>query len=213
MEYIDQLKSAFKAASPLSLALVLLAGCSVLPPVKVSSISTYALEADFEHLAKETGDITLLVSMPNAQHGLDSTRMIYTKKAHEIDYFAQNKWVDSPARMLSPLLVKALESTNKFRAVVATRSMVTANLRLDTEIIRLQQEFLNSPSQIHITMRAQLIDIGAKRVLATRIFDVTEVAASDDPYGGVVAANRAIKNILLQIADFCVQESKSAIVM
>jgi len=51
-------------------------------------------------------------------------------------------------------------------------------------------------------------DLQGKRVLATREFDVTEAAASDDPYGGVIAANRAVKNILLQIAEFCSQYAR-----
>jgi cholesterol transport system auxiliary component len=136
--------------------------------------------------------------------------MVYTKRQHEIDFFAQNKWVDTPARMLAPLLLKALESSAKYRAVVTSRSSVTADIRLDTEIIRLQQEFFTQPSQLRMSVRAQLIDIQGKRVLASREFDVTEAAAGDDPYGGVLAANRAVKTILLQIAEFCASESKNS---
>lgn len=187
---------------------ILLGGCSVFQPVKSANITSYALEAQFDGTTNGTGDTTLLVNTPNAQPGFDSTRMVYIKRPHEIDFFAQNKWVDSPARMLAPLLLKALESSAKYRAVVTSRSSVMADLRLDTEIIRLQHEFINKPSQIRLTLRAQLIDLQGKRVLATREFDVTEAAASDDPYGGVIAANRAVKTMLLQIAEFCAQHAR-----
>lgn len=194
----------------LCLANVLLGGCSPLQPVKSASMNTYALEAQFEPGAAGAGKLTLLVSTPSARPGFNSPRMVYIKKTHEVDYFSQNQWVDSPARMLAPLLVQALESSAKYRAVVPVRSAATADLRLDTEIIRLQHEFLTRPSQIHLTVRAQLIDIQGKRVLATHEFDVTEVAPSDDPYGGVIATNRAVKIMLLQIADFCALESKTS---
>ncbi|MFA6901791.1 MAG: ABC-type transport auxiliary lipoprotein family protein [Gallionellaceae bacterium] len=189
---------------------LLLGGCSPLQPVKSASLRSYALEAQFAAAATASGNLTLLVNTPGARSGFDSARMIYLKKPHEIDYFSENQWVDNPARMLAPLLVQALESTAQYRAVVTTRSAVTADLRLDTELVRLQQEFLAFPSQVRLTLRVQLIDMRNKAVLATREFDVTEPATSDDPYGGVLAANRAVKTALQQIADFCVQESKAA---
>jgi cholesterol transport system auxiliary component len=208
MSILTQQKNSIRIAA-LCLMSVLLGGCSVFQPVKSASITSYALEAQFDGTTNGAGDMTLLVSTPNAHPGFDSTRMVYIKRPHEIDYFAQNKWVDSPARMLAPLLLKALESSAKYRAVVTSRSSVMADLRLDTEIIRLQHEFINKPSQVRITLRAQLIDLQGKRVLATREFDVTEAAASDDPYGGVIAANRAVKTMLLQTAEFCTEHAKT----
>jgi cholesterol transport system auxiliary component len=207
MKNLNKIKSHIRIAT-LIVVSMLLAGCSVFQPVKSGNISSYALEAQFDTVVQGSSELTLLVSTPTAQPGFDSTRMVYIKKQHEIDFFAQNKWVDTPARMLAPLMVKALESSAKYRAVVTSRSSVTADIRLDTEIIRLQQEFFTQPSQLRMTVRAQLVDIQGKRVLATREFDVTEVASSDDPYGGVIAANRAVKTILLKLAEFCALEGK-----
>lgn len=194
----------------LCLASILLCGCSTLKPVKSASMNTYALEAQFEPVVAGEGKLTLLVNTPSARPGFDSPHMIYIEKSHEIAYFSQNQWVDSPARMLAPLLVQALEHSAKYRAVIPMRSAATADLRLDTEIIRFQQEFLSRPSQVRFTVRAQLLDVQSKRVLATREFDVIEVATSDDPYGGVIAAQRAVKILLLQMADFCASASKAS---
>ena len=151
----------------------------------------------------------MLVNTPSARSGFESARMIYLKNPHELDYFSQNQWVDSPARMLAPLLLQALESSAKYRAVIPARSPASADLRLDTEIVRLQHEFLTKPSQVRFTVRAQLVDLRSKSVLATREFEVTEAAASDDPYAGVIATNRAVKTLLQQLADFCAVESKA----
>lgn len=193
----------------IGLASLILGGCNVLQPVKPASMNTYALDVQFEPAATEPGELTLLVNTPNAQPGFSSPRMVFIKRPHEIDYFSQSQWVDSPARMLTPLLIEALERSAKYRAVVQMRSAAMADIRLDTEIVRMQQEFLALPSQIRLSVRAQLIDLHEKRVLASREFDITETAPSDDPYGGVIAMNRAVKKMLLQIADFCALESKA----
>jgi cholesterol transport system auxiliary component len=133
--------------------------------------------------------------------------MAYLRQPHELDYFSFNRWADTPSRMLGPLLAQAVEQTGSFRAIVQTPGVVPSDIRLDTELIRLQQDFGTQPSRIQLTLRAQLIDVVGKRVIAVKTFDETENAASDDAYGGVIAANRAVKRVLSQLADFCVNES------
>jgi cholesterol transport system auxiliary component len=39
--------------------------------------------------------------------------------------------------------------------------------------------------------------------VATRQFDITELADTEDAYGGVVAANRAVTRLLDELANFC----------
>jgi cholesterol transport system auxiliary component len=107
--------------------------------------------------------------------------------------------------MLAPLLVQALEQSGGFRAVVQAPSLAAADLRLDSELVRLQQDFGAKPSRVRITVRAQLIDVNTRRVLATAQFDETEAAPSDDPYGGVLAANRALGRVLERLATFCAE--------
>lgn len=201
-----------RSMRPLSVAGVLmasavglaLAGCAALEPARTEAISTYALEAQFEgNSPTASGSQTLVVGMPRAAPGFDSARMVYVRKPHQLEFFAKNQWVDTPARMLAPLLVQALERGGKFRAVAQPAGSLAAELRLDTEIIRLQQEFANPRSRVHLTVRAVVIDLVRRRVVATREFDIVEPAPSEDPDGGVVAANRAVKRLLAQMAEFC----------
>ncbi len=135
---------------------------------------------------------TLIVSPPHAAVGFDSQRIAYVREAHKLDYFAHAEWVDTPARMLAPLIVAAVESSGAFRSVVLTPTAATCDLRVDSEIVRLQQDFASQPSRARFTLRAYVMDSTTRRVLAWRAFDESVAAASDDPYGGVVAANRAV---------------------
>lgn len=146
---------------------------------------------------------TLIVNPPHAAAGFDSPHIMYVREAHKLEHFAHSEWVDTPARMLAPLLVAAIAHTAAFRAVVLTPSSAAGDLRLDTEIIRLQQEFGRPPSRVRFTLRAYLVEDKTRRVLAWREFDAVVPAASENPYGGVVAANRAVQTVVDDVAAFC----------
>jgi cholesterol transport system auxiliary component len=183
----------------------LLGGCTGLRPAQVENGNTYVLAATpLANGARAKRDLVLEVSAPRAWPGFETPQMAYVQRHYELDYFATNRWADTPSRMLGPLLAQALEQTGSFRAVVQTPTVVPADLRVISELIRLQQNFGTHPSRVELTLRAQLIDVRGKRMLASRLFDETENAPSDDAYGGVTAANLALQRILEQVADFCV---------
>ena len=158
--------------------------------------------------AASTTAPTLIVNPPQAAAGFDSQHIMYVREAHKLEYFAHSEWVDTPARMLAPLLVAAIGNTAAFRAVVLAPSSAAGDLRLDTEIIRLQQEFASPPSRVRFTLRAYLVDDKTRRVLAWREFEAAVPSASDDPYGGVVAANRAVQTVLEELAAFCAKAAR-----
>lgn len=186
----------------------ILTGCAGWHSPQVETPHTYVLDARaLPSKPQIKRDLVLAVSLPHARSGFDTSQMAYLQKPHELNYFVVNQWADTPVRMLEPLLVQALEQTLSFRAVVRVPSVVPATFRLDTELIRLQQDFSTKPSKVQLTLRAQLIDVAGKRVLAVKLFDDAENATSDDAYGGVLAANLLLQRELNQLADFCVNES------
>jgi cholesterol transport system auxiliary component len=144
----------------------------------------------------------LAVSVPRARAGYDTAQIAYARQPNALDYFAKSRWADTPSRMLTPLLVQALERSGAFRSVVQMPSVVSADVRLDTELIRLRHDFGTQPSRVEVALRAQLIDLRGKRLLAGVEFEETEIAASENAYGGVVAANLALQRILTRLVEF-----------
>jgi cholesterol transport system auxiliary component len=196
------------------LSLMAVGACSTLRPGAPQHPTFYALEgtraaapAAVPTLAPATAP-TLIINPPHAAAGFDSARIIYVRETHKLEYFAHSEWVDPPARMLAPLIVAALENSGAFRAVVLTPSAAAGDLRLDTELIRLQHEFLTQPSRVRFTLRAYLVDDRTRQVLAWRELDAAVPAASEDPYGGVVAANRAVQTVLADLAAFCAEAAR-----
>ncbi|MDO8458768.1 MAG: ABC-type transport auxiliary lipoprotein family protein [Burkholderiaceae bacterium] len=200
------------------LAVMTLCACSALLPTATPPPAFYSLDnargiaplaaPATTPAAATAGALTLIINPPRAAAGFDSQRIIYVREPHKLDYFARSEWVDPPALMLGPLLVAAVENSGAFRAVVLTPGAAAGDLRLDTDIIRLQHEFQTQPSRVRFTLRAYLVDDKTRRVLAWREFDEYAVAASENPYGGVVAANRAVQTVLDKLSGFCAEAAR-----
>jgi cholesterol transport system auxiliary component len=196
------------------MAVMGLGACSVLQPKASTPPSFYALEytGPAATPASARGALssgpTLVISPVRAASGFDSQRIIYLREPHKLEYFAHNEWIDSPARMLGPLMVASIEQTGAFRAVVMTPGSAGGELRLDTEIVRLQQDFQARPSSVQFTLRVYLVEEKTRKVLAWRTFDAQVPASSDDPRAGVVAANRAVQTVLEELSQFLVKRPK-----
>ena len=162
---------------------------------------------------------TILVSIPKAAPGFDSAAMLYIcdnsrnrrcgkSSKYELKAYANAQWIDTPAQMLLPLLVHRLEATGLFGAVLsASTSPVVGELRLDTEIIRLLQEFRTYPSQVRFVLRVQLLNMVTRQVIATQVFEVLESSRGENARGGMEATNQAVKQLLNKIAEFLKRNS------
>ncbi len=151
---------------------------------------------------------TLLIAPMQAASGFDSTHIIYTRLAHQPAYFAHSLWIDTPARMITPLLTSALASSGAFLAVTSTTSAVAGDLRLNTELVRLEQDFSSQPSQMRFTMRATLLDNATRKVLAWREFNDHVTPVSDAPYDGIKAANSVVQAGLQELSVFCAEAAQ-----
>ncbi len=148
----------------------------------------------------------LVVGVPRAAAGFDSTRIVYLRQPQELEAFAFHEWVAAPAQMLAPLIVRALQEGGGFGVVLLAPSSGSGALRLETDLIRLQHDFTSRPSQVRLTLRAVLVDSATRQVLGWREFDESVSAASDDPPGGVAAAHLATQRVLVALASFCAEQ-------
>lgn len=186
------------------------AGC-LSPRGGAEAVHTYQLSLDGWHSdahAEGTEGPVLLVSPPQAEPGFETTRMVYVKRPYELEQYAVNQWADTPVHMFTPLMVQVLNHSGTWRAVIPLPSSIRGDYRLDTYGFLLQQEFFQQPSRVRMLVRMQLIDLKESTILGTRVFEVVEHAPSENAYGGVQAANRAVAGLLGQIGSWlqqCVQ--------
>lgn len=187
------------------------ASCVVLALVTSGCISvrggseaahTYQLSlegAQREVHAADGNSPVVQLSPPQAEPGFETPRMVYLKRPYELEYFAANQWADTPANMVAPLLAQSLSQSGIWRDVVLLPSLVPGDYRLDVYGFALQQEFFQQPSRVRVTARAQLVDLRLSMIVGMQRFEAIEPAPSENAYGGVVAANRAVAALLDQI--------------
>ncbi len=149
------------------------------------------------------GAPVLLVAPPSAAAGFDTARMVYLQSPQRLDSFAYHAWVEPPARMLAPPLLRALQATGAFRAVLLAPTAAVGDYRLEVELVRLQQDFTLQPSQVRLTLRVVLVQVKTRRAVAAQTFDEAVAATGDDPVAGAAAAQRAARRVLAAVAAAC----------
>lgn len=191
-------------------------GCGGLLPQPPEAPRTYLLAPELPNrfgsapTATSVKRPSLRVSVPRAEPGFDNRRMAYLEQDYRLDSFAEHEWVAAPATMLAPLLVRALRDSGAFATVSEDDQGIDTDLRLDTVIEALYQDFRVRPSQARVQLRVRLVDPAARRVLATQVFSDSEPARTEDPYGGVIASNQALGRLLPRIADFAAANARQA---
>ncbi|MFN7098054.1 MAG: ABC-type transport auxiliary lipoprotein family protein [Gammaproteobacteria bacterium] len=179
----------------------LLMACS---PVKLPNPETYQLAPSIPNSSTSPQGLgqTVLVSIPQVAAGYNTQKMAYMQQPFQVGYFTKNQWVDDPGAMLQPLMVEALQNSHYFHAVTGAPFSGVTDLRLDTTVIMLRQDFLVNPSQSELAVSAQLVQSSTQRIIAGKRFSITVPTVSNTPYGGVQAANQATTLFLQQLTQF-----------
>jgi len=190
----------------------ILNSCSLLSPVPQAS-HTYLLTDPTALTGTDNNPSMLFTSKTNAQKTLvissitslpwlNTTRMAYQQQPDEISYFAQNNWAATPAELLQPIITHALQQSGIYRAVVTGPTVTRYDQRLDISLLAMQQAFWQKPSVYQITLQIELIN-NLQQVIAATQLNTTITAPSDDPQGGVTAANQAVAKLMPSIVQFC----------
>lgn len=180
---------------------LLIAGCAIEPaePARTNALLDQ-LPAELPQRARS--DRTLIVFPAQARPALDTQQMAYTQAPHQIAYFARHQWAETPPQMLGPLLVRTMEATGAFRAVVAPPHTTQAAIGLRTEILELVQDFSARPPVLRLALRVRVEDEATGRVLGTREIAVAQPMHDATPTAGVQAANAAMAQALRELAAF-----------
>lgn len=179
-------------------------------PIATAPVSSYTLTSlQTAHTpARTITHLSLLVSTPVASPGYQTSAMIYMITPYELKSFADNRWVAPPGQMLLPLFVQSIRNTGYFSAVVSPPFSGLTRYHLDTQLLKLQQEFLLPTSVVRFSVQASLVSSRTSLVVASRLFEVVVPTQTNNPYGGVLAANQAAAIVSDRIAKFCMRYAR-----
>ncbi len=190
------------------LALSLVAGCTALlapPPAEIHKSVLDKLPSDLPQRASRGA--VLLVFPPQGRPVYDTAQMAYTIRPYDIAFFSQHEWAEPPARMLEPLLVKTLQATGSFRAVLAPPYAARYNYALRTELRELVADFTSEPAAVQLSLRFELSEGTAGRIVAVKELSIREPLRAKTPYAGVIAANDAVAKALAELASFVLERT------
>ena len=189
------------------IGLLAAAGCALMTPADVATKKEVlsAVPTDLPHARARAA--TLLVFPPDAKPVYDTTQMAYTTRAFQVDYFAKNEWGEKPSRMMQDLLVRTLEGTHSFTAVVKPPHTEPYTYALKSEIVEFHQDFTTEPAVMRIAMRFELVSEHADRVIGTRNVEIRQPMRDKTPYAGVQAANEAAAKLLREVAGFVLEKA------
>ena len=190
----------------------LLVGCSPLAPVK-NTPANYYMISDINPDPKPVTptSLSLLVTMNSSLAGLDNTNMAYMQRPYQVEYFAENFWLQPPAKMLLPLTIASLQKTQRFKLVEAPPYLGKTDLHLKLTLLYLYEDFMSKPVTERMGVRATLVDVRTNEVLGTEVLHLIAATPSDNPYGGVQAANAATIKMLEGLSSFVITHSNKAL--
>lgn len=146
----------------------------------------------------------LLVVLPDAVAGYQTNQMLYINKPYQLSAFAHNAWTDPPAAMFFPLMLQSIQSSGYFYAVASSPYADYADFRVNAQILKLHQNFLVKPSRLEFAVKIVVTDVGNDKVVASKIINESQCCPQDTPYGGVLAANRAVYDASAKMTDFII---------
>ena len=189
------------------LALVLVPGCALLapPPAPATKQLLSRMPADVPQRASQGA--VLLVFPPRAAALFDTTQMAYAPRPDQIAYFGEHEWAATPAQMLHPLLVRTLQDTRFFSAVLAPPHPGRYDYALRTEIDELIADFGSQPPALQLSLRVHVSNEATRRAIASKQISIRETMQAMTPAASVAAANDAAAKALLELARFVLEQT------
>ena len=144
---------------------------------------------------------SLRITTPASAAGLNTTRMAYSTEPNRLDYFAYHEWIAPPAKMIASSMELRLQAAGLFSVVLVDSPDIRTDLRLNSEMQVLQQDFTGNGDTLNLSIRVNLVEVATRTLLGSETFSYRE-PAGENAEAGVLAANRAANLFLDDLTAF-----------
>src|SRR5690348_1918507 len=184
----------FFVACTLFASCALLAACSVLPARE--AVQIWQPEESTIATPTTAADFSLRVDAPNTSGPLDGTGIVVMPEPGQVSTYKGARWSESPALLIRHRLVDAFMAA-KLPAVTTDDDHFASDYSLSGNLRGFQSEYRNGSPVVVVRFDAQLRRGGARNLLATRSFVVTQNPSGVD-VPQIVAAFGAADDALAQ---------------
>ena len=128
--------------------------------------------------------VQLLVALPIAPAGLDTSRIALSRTDVSLDYYYDAEWTDRAPLLAQTALIDAFEKSGTVAGVARDSAALRADLVLETELRDFEAVYdsPNGPPRVSIGFTIKLIKIPERNILAqTTIARQVSAAANEIP--------------------------------
>lgn len=130
---------------------------------------------------------------------LDTGRIYFKNASNVVGSYQFAFWAEPPTRMLTALLIEALEQKKLFSSVGQYTSPAGGTFILVPELLELFHDATKEPGAAVIRIRVELIDSRTNTVLDAKLFEASSPATSFDAPGAIAGFNAAWNEITIDI--------------
>jgi cholesterol transport system auxiliary component len=178
-----------------------LGGCFSLGTHKDVPIVTYQLRDDGTVTPSTQSNPRSLLLLPTTSDAFyDTTSMAFSRAPDTRGLYQFALWTERPARRLTSLLLARLDAEHAFVSVAQAGSSVKGDWLLDTRLLAFYHDAVTPPGSVRVALRAEVVDLRSRSLIARKRFDVSVPVASYDAAGAAQAFNRATGTMLDQVS-------------
>ncbi len=145
--------------------------------------------------------VQILVDVPLAPAGLDSSRIALSRTAVSIDYFADSEWTDRAPLLVQTALVESFENSNSINAIDRESVGLRADFILKTEIRHFEAVYdsPNGPPDVWAAINVRLVNPSNRDIVAQSSFERRQRASANDVPSVIAAFDEAIGGLMKDI--------------
>jgi cholesterol transport system auxiliary component len=145
---------------------------------------------------------TLLMADTAAGAFYDNDGMAFSSKPGTRGYYQFARWSERSGKRFTDLMLARLEREKIFSAVAFTGSNTRGDWLLTTEILDFYHDAAQPPGSVKMELRAELVDLKTRTLLARKNFSQSVAVPSFDAAGAHKAFNDAATRTLNELADW-----------
>lgn len=184
-----------------------LSACSIWPESQV--LSVYRLPATHLPAQPVSSDWTLRVNTPYSNQLLNSTRISVIPPGDQISAYQGVRWSDRAPVLLRDRLIDAFLDDGRLKAVSSDENRLQADLELHGDLRAFHSEYRDGRPVAHILLEARLVESGSLRILASRRFEVSQVASDTAVATVVDAIGQASDQLARELVDWTLSRGQA----
>ena len=143
----------------------------------------------------------ILVDVPLAPAGLDSPRIVLSRSAVSIDYFADSEWTERVPLLVQTALLQSFENSGAIAAIDRESIGLRADFILKTEIRHFEAVYdsPNGPPDVWTAINVRLVNPSNRDIVAQRSFEQRQRASANDIPSIIATFDEALGGVVKDI--------------